>query len=274
MMKRRIALAFSGGGCHIIHWSKVVKILQEKNYRIDAVSGVSSGCFMAIPIAAGYTAEEVSQLLRKYYPTFNKLHFQPKWHRGYGVCTNVNIGDVIEKVCAEKGIYQMKDFSFPIIIRAVDAEIGEPVYFTNLDIPGERTIKTASPKEAVMASCAFPGLYKGVEVKDDEGKVVLCTDGGARGNCVVKLLKKVFQENLEVYACIYKNKERKKAKHFLGIVKKLCFLAMSYITKEELKEADRVLEMKRSNTKVLDRKCQWFDTMEKEGKKQIQKMFP
>lgn len=269
---KKIGLTFSGGGVHIVNWAEIYRIVLEKNYELEAVAGNSSGCFLAVPIAAGYSSKEIPELLRKYYKIFNELWFAPKWHRAYGFCTNQNIGNVIEEVCAKKGIYQMKDFKMPIVLRAVDAENGEPVYFTNLDIPGERTIKNASPKEAVMASCAVPGLYKGVEVKDDNGNVILCSDGGSRGNCVVRPLKKVFRD-MPVYACVYKAKHKKKAKHFLSIVKTLWLDAMSYITTEELKDADRVFEMERQNRKVLDLKAKRFDAMKDAGEKQIYDFF-
>lgn len=265
-MSKKIALAFSGGGCSIIYYSALCRILQEKGYEIEAVSAVSSGCFISMPLAAGYSPKEVEELLRKYYATYNEIHFEPKWRNAYGLCTNKNIGDVLDHICAKKGIKKMKDFKFPIIIKSVNAQTGEPVYFTNMDIPGVKCIKEATPKEAIMASTAFPGLYKGVKVHDDEGNYILCTDGGARGNVAVTPLKKVI--DYPVYACIY-NKSNKKTKGFLGIVKTLVFGALDSITNQELENADQILKIERTNAKVLDVKVKRFDEMREEGERQI-----
>ena len=269
---KKISLAFSGGGCSIIYYSRLARILYEKGYELDALSASSSGCFIAMPLAAGYTPIEVEMLLKKHYATYNKLIFRPKWHNAYGLFTNRNIGDVMQAVCEEKGVYCISDFPTPIIIQSVNARTGEVVYFSNLDIPGKKVIKHASVKEAIMASTAFPGLYKGITVKDDNGNPLLLTDGGLRGNVAVGVLKRCV--NSEVWACSYeKNDVPTPAKHFPGIALRLIISALNDLQERELSAADKVLKIKRSSSSVLDLKVKRFDEMEKSGEAQLLRLL-
>ncbi len=173
----------------------------------------------------------------------------------------------LARILYEKGVYCISDFPTPIIIQSVNARTGEVVYFSNLDIPDEKVIKHASVKEAIMTSTAFPGLYKGITVKDDDGNDLLLTDGGVRSNVCIKALKKIT--NTQVWACTYFKKCKQPANHFLGIAQKLLIGSLDYITERELSLADKVLEIKRTSSTVLDVKVRRFDEMEKSGEAQL-----
>ena len=55
-----VALAFSGGGSKVIQFANILSILNKNKINVTAVSGISSGAFIAVLIAAGYTGKEVS----------------------------------------------------------------------------------------------------------------------------------------------------------------------------------------------------------------------
>lgn len=260
---KKIAVAFGGGGSRIIEWANLPRLMED-HYEITAVSGVSSGCFMAMNIAAGLSPEEVVESLRENYPQYNSLKFAPKWHLGYGLFSTEAIGDAMAEVCAKRGIHTMADFPMPIVVKAVDCQTGDTVLFTNLRIEsslGIKVIKNATPKEAIMASCAFPFVYKCVKVKDDNEKQVLCLDGGLRGNLCVSPLKKAFPD-LPVLGCMFNLKPYSKKKHFISILDRIIRGSNRSLTCNEMQMADKVITIpKLRGVGLLDTKCKHFNDM-------------
>ena len=269
---KEINLAFSGGGCKIVYYSSLLRMLEKKNIKPIGFTGVSSGSFIAMPAAAGYEPEDVEFLLEEYYKDYNKLIFKPRWKQAYGLFSNELIGDIMQKVCEDKGIKRMSDFPYPIVVKAVNALTGEPVLFSNMTITGYKVIHNASPKDAIMASTAFPGLYKGVWVEDDEGRKILCTDGGARGNVCIAPIKRVMPET-EVWAYTYRKKVQRYAKSnsIWSIAKKIILSSLDYITESEFIWADKVFEMPRMKKEigVLDIKTKYFNFMKYSGQAKI-----
>lgn len=264
---KKIAIAFGGGGSRIIEWANVPRLM-ECHYEIEAVSGVSSGCFMAMNIAAGLSPDEVVESLRENYPKYNSLKFSPKWHLGHGLFSTEAIGNAMAEVCAKRGIHTMADFPMPIVVKATDCQSGDIVLFTNLNLESSvsvKVIKNASPKDAIMASCAFPFVYKAVKVTDDDGNPVLCLDGGLRGNLCVLPLKKALPD-LPVLGCMFNLKPYTKKKHFISILDRTIRGSNRVLTCQEMQLADKVIMIpKLSGVGLLDTKCQYFDDMLKFG---------
>ncbi|MBR1731920.1 MAG: patatin-like phospholipase family protein, partial [Ruminococcus sp.] len=65
--KNAIGIAFSGGGLQGIAHIGAIKALYELGIRPQYVSGTSSGAAMAAIIAMGFTAEEMTDVAKKYW---------------------------------------------------------------------------------------------------------------------------------------------------------------------------------------------------------------
>src|SRR4051794_3332984 len=54
---------FSGGGIKGFAYIGAMQVLEEKKYRFKRVAGTSAGAILACFIAAGYTANEIEEIL-------------------------------------------------------------------------------------------------------------------------------------------------------------------------------------------------------------------
>ena len=266
-----VALAFSGGGAKVIQYANILSMLNKNQINVTAVSGISSGAFIAILIAAGYTGEEVSCILQKNYAKFNKLKFHPRWKKSYGLFSNDHIRDIVNDACAVKNIFKMSDFQMPIQLVAYDVFKNRKVYFTNIPIEGEYCILTSTPGDAAAATAALPIVYNGKIIYDDEGNEILCSDGGARGNIAVKSLRHIVKDET-IIGCSYEI-IRKKPK---GLMSRGCTLVMGnawILTELEKSNANYNFIIRNPNAKVLDRGGKHLDEYVKNGDKQVEEQI-
>ncbi|MCI8486579.1 MAG: hypothetical protein HFJ20_05830 [Clostridia bacterium] len=266
---KKCSIALSGGGAKVIQFTELIRVLEEMEIEVTAVSGISSGSFIAILIAAGYNGKEASDLLKKHYKSFNELHFHPRWKNSYGIFSNDHIRDVINTVCMQKKIFTMSDFKLPIQLVAYDVYANRKVYFTNEPIEGEYCITLCTPGDAVAATSALPIIYNGKTIIDDEGNKILCSDGGARGNYAVDSLKRY---NSEIVACGYDVPEPE-VKGFVSIGRTMFMGCRWILSEQERLKADYSLLIKNPNAKVLDRGGKHLDEYVSTGKEQIETFF-
>jgi predicted acylesterase/phospholipase RssA len=265
-----VALAFSGGGSKVIQFANILSILNKNKINVTAVSGISSGAFIAVLIAAGYTGKEVSCILQENYAKFNKLNFHPRWRKSYGLFSNDHIRDIVNSACAAKNIFKMADFPMPIQLVAYDVLENRKVYFTNKPIEGEYCILTCTPGDAAAATAALPIVYNGKIIYDDDGKEILCSDGGARGNIAVKSLRHVVKD--DIIACSYEIIRKKPT----GLMSIGCTLVMGnawILTEMEKSSANYNFIIRNPNAKVLDRGGKHLNEYVKNGDVQIEEQM-
>ena len=62
----KLGISLAGGGIKGAAHIGVLKALEEKNIKIDMISGASSGSIVATLYAAGYKVEEIYTFFKKY----------------------------------------------------------------------------------------------------------------------------------------------------------------------------------------------------------------
>lgn len=152
--KIKIGLSFGGGGtrgfCHL----GVIKAFEEFGLKFDFVSGTSAGSLAGAFYAAGYTYNQMYDIvknIREKDIRKNIIPFTPSKIDGVGEIITENLGDI-----------NIEDLKLPFAAVAVDIKSTKEVCFTKGNLA-----------KAVMGSCAVPGVFQPV-IYDD---MILC-DGG------------------------------------------------------------------------------------------------
>ncbi len=166
-MKRRIALALGGGGTKGYAHIGVLKVLEAAGYEIAAVSGTSAGALVGSLYAAGYTPDEIAELLQSVDPR----HI---FDRRSGDRPSILGLQGVENMLREAlGNRTFTDLQRPFGSVAVDILSGDTIF-----------LRSGSVVEAALASSAIPGLFPPVKWGD-----WLLVDGGMADNVPVRLAR-------------------------------------------------------------------------------------
>ena len=147
----RIGLALSSGAARGLAHIGVVAELERAGINVDAVAGTSMGGYIAALYAAGYRAEQM-EILASQVPdrsTFLRLlDFEIPPTKG------LIRGMRVERYF-RRSLKSLKfdDLRIPLVIVA-----------TNLDTLERKVFRKGLVVEAVMASCAIPGLFRPYEI--------------------------------------------------------------------------------------------------------------
>jgi NTE family protein len=165
-MKRRVALALSGGAAYGMAHLGVIGALEEAGIEVAGIAGTSVGSLVGALYAFGADMDEVraaaedidwSDITRPILPRLGLLSLNRlrEWLRG------------------QIGERDISESPVPLRIVATDLAAGEGVVFARGPVD-----------EAVAASCAIPGIFAPVE-KDGR----LLVDGGLVNNLPVRLAR-------------------------------------------------------------------------------------
>jgi len=171
MIKKKIGLALGGGGARGFAHFGLLKVFEQQDIHFDLISGTSMGGLAAAAWASqrgmDYYLENILQLIK---PTeFIKL-LDPSPQRR-GLVQSSHLKKLLERIFTP--ITTFSGLSLPLILNAVDVQIGKEVQMTDGDLLC-----------ALMATSAVPGIFPPVE---REGRQLI--DGGVLNNLPVDALR-------------------------------------------------------------------------------------
>ncbi len=162
----KIGLALSGGAARGIAHIGVLKYLEEKGIKPCCLAGTSAGSIVGSLYCSGKTVAELEEIASTMsWKDLVKISWP-----GRGIINSSRLLKVIKK---HLGDPDFGDLELPLLINAVDLFSGKEI-----------VIDQGSVAEAVVASCAIPGIFTPVNI----GKY-LFVDGGLLNNLPAALLK-------------------------------------------------------------------------------------
>lgn len=136
-----IGLALSGGGAKGIAHIGVIKALEDNGIKIDYISGCSSGSIIAGLYAAGYTPNEMLNIVlnnsKNLIDYDGKIGFKlvntmfTKKLSIKGFVKGNKLEKTLRYYLKQKGVEDISDVKMPLAIPAVNLNTGEIVYFGN-----------------------------------------------------------------------------------------------------------------------------------------------
>ena len=141
--RERVALVLGAGGARGLAQIGVIEVLEERGFRIDAISGSSSGALVGGIHAAGRLREFDERLQRMSRRDFLRL-LDPGWRRS-GVLRGARLVDAMREVVGDPLIE-----SLPVEFTAVAVD---------LQRQREVWIRRGRLWDALRASFAIPGLF-------------------------------------------------------------------------------------------------------------------
>ena len=177
-MAKQIAIALGGGGTKGYAHIGVLKTLEAAGYEIIAISGTSAGSLVGSLYAAGYTPDEIFEILRSANP---KHIFDRRPTDRPSILALQGIEEVLRKALGTRTF----------------AELKRPFGAVALDILSNRTIflRSGPVVEAALASSAIPGVFPPIKLND-----WLLVDGGTTDNVPVRLARLLAPRGTPVVA--------------------------------------------------------------------------
>lgn len=275
----KLGLCLSGGIKGIAHIG-AIKALGEAGVKFNYVSGTSSGSIIATLYACGFTTNEMYEIFAKYaksiryidfenIKSFFKNIFTGKGIRIDGLNSGTKIKKIVNEVCMQKGIRNIKQIKMPILIPAVDIYTDELCIFSNninKNIKSEiRYINDIDIGTAVQASCSYPGIFSPCMFKNK-----LFVDGGITENLPWKETKKAGAN--KVLSIVFEDKEPKKCcNNIFEIINKSFSLLCKELANYEWDGTDYLLKIKTNRVGLLE-KSKMHELYE-EGYLQTKKML-
>jgi NTE family protein len=126
-------LALSGGGAH------AAAGLERASVPVAGVAGVSGGALVAAAWAGGADLERLVEQASRLHPWM--------WVRGWGggLLSGSRLGALIDEFVPVASFDRLR---VPVVVLATDVDSGEGVVF-----------REGSVRDAVRASCSFPGVF-------------------------------------------------------------------------------------------------------------------
>ena len=227
------------------------------------------GSIVATLYAMGYKAKKMYEIFKEYCGSIRYIEVSNILKavlsnlfcggvRFDGLNKGKVISNIVKKVGAKKGTYDITDIKIPLYIPSVDLNTGNVIVFTSEnkrkifsdDIIYVNNIDIAT---AVRASCSFPGIFSPVRVKG-----FVLADGGIRENVPWSILKKnncdcvlsiVFREISNKHEC----------NNILDVLNTSFDLLCHELSNYELNGADYLLELNLPAVSLLD--CSKMDEL-------------
>ncbi|HWK23909.1 MAG TPA: patatin-like phospholipase family protein [Ureibacillus sp.] len=183
---------FSGGGIKGFAYIGAMQVLEEQNYRFKRVAGTSAGAIMACFIAAGYTANEIEEILDEL--DLKSLLDPPKpvgnipflkWLNLYfrmGLYKGKALEKWFYKKLAVKGILTFNDLPRGSL-KLVTSDLSNGKMIVIPDDLASYGIdwRKFSVAKALRMSCGIPFFFEPIKLTDRKGES-LFVDGGILSN--------------------------------------------------------------------------------------------
>jgi NTE family protein len=136
---KRLYLALSGGGGHAAAHAGVLHLLEREGVPVAGIAGVSGGALVAAAWAGGADVERLVEQASRLHPW--------TWVRGWGggLLSGTRLGMMIDEFLPVPAFDGLR---VPLAVVATDLDSGERVVLREGDV-----------REAVRASCSFPGVF-------------------------------------------------------------------------------------------------------------------
>ena len=162
---RSLGVALGGGGMKGWAHLGVISVLERYGLHPDVVSATSAGALIGAFWAAGYSVDEMRQLMRE--QRTNRM-FTVRFD-GVGLFSQDGLRAYLE---AHLGDRTFADLPIPLRVIATDLETGREVI-----------LRSGRVVDALLASSAMPGVFAPVEI---DGQLLV--DGGLMNNVPVSAL--------------------------------------------------------------------------------------
>ncbi len=162
----KIGLALSGGAARGIAHIGVIKYLEERKVKPECIAATSAGSIVASLYCSGKSVEELAKIVAEM--SWRDL-VKFSWPRR-GIIDSSALLKVMKKHLGE---LSFADLELRLLVNAVDLLSGQEIVMND-----------GSLSDAVVASCAIPGIFTPVK----RGKYLL-VDGGLLNNLPASLLK-------------------------------------------------------------------------------------
>lgn len=170
---RRLGLVLSGGGARALAHIGVLKVLQREGIEVECIVGSSMGGVIAAALAAGISPAEMEAEALRMSRTRNLIRLIDLRPPRRGLLTGKRLRAYLSEMLGEERNFE--SLTMPLALTAVDLRSGREI-----------TLSEGSVIEAVLATCAFPGILPPVE--KDERRLV---DGGLLNNLPVDLARQL-----------------------------------------------------------------------------------
>lgn len=136
---RPLYLALSGGGAHAAAHAGVLRALDRAGVSVAGIAGVSGGALVAAAWAGGANLEELVEQAAGLHPWM--------WVRGWGggLLSGSRLGALIDEFLP---VPLFESLRVPVVVLATDVDSGQPV-----------VLREGNLRDAVRASCSFPGVF-------------------------------------------------------------------------------------------------------------------
>jgi NTE family protein len=138
-LKKPLVLALSGGGGHAAAHAGVIEELAAHGVHPTGYAGVSGGSLVAAAYLGGASMEALVGEASRLHPWF--------WVRGWGggLLSGTKLGILIDQFLPKE---TFEELSAPLAVLATDIDSGQGVVF-----------QSGNVRDAVRASCSFPGIF-------------------------------------------------------------------------------------------------------------------
>ena len=256
-----LGLALSGGGVKGAAHIGVLKALEEEKTKIDYIAGTSSGSIVATLYAAGFSPDEIYDIFKKYCKKIKYVDLINILKLFLGLITTAtitidglnsgkSIKKLINKVCNEKGIYNISQIKMPLIIPSVNINTGEVLCFTSSNVRAFSNntvfVNDVEIGKSVQASCSFPSVFSPCEYKNSK-----LVDGGIRENTPWRELKLLGAD--KVISIVFENEvDNNCCKNLVDVAFRSFELMEKELSKYELCGADYLVKIKSKKVSLLD----------------------
>ena len=216
-MGKPLYLALSGGGAHAAAHAGVLRALMREGLPVAGIAGVSGGALVAAAWAGGADLENLVDQASRLHPW--------TWVRGWGggLLSGTKLGMMIDEFLP---VPNFEGLRVPVRVLATDVDTGQPVVLREGDL-----------REAVRASCSFPGVFPPMVL---DGRRLY--DGGISEVIPVRLAREMAGEAGVVVAVDCNSGTRwPSADSFVALALRAGLTLLRGRTRSELSGADLVI---------------------------------